>query len=228
MHSHTTPSAPLPLGHLAWFSALLPLVTMHLSWLLASWEGYIHWCVPYWADCTSISKTGRNGLAYFVFKGGMIATATQLVALWILNRHGLRSLGAGPSRLMPVLGTIASVALLTYTLSLGHAGDTFRLLRRFGVVAYLGLSFILLAITAHHLLSTRLRRSGQKMLAYSAALLAIALFSLVLDAWMGSDYDRIEDAFEWWLILLLNLQLFWLARLWKGSELAISIKPGTE
>ena len=201
---------------------------MHLSWLLASWEGYIHWCLPYWADCTSISKTGRNGLAYFVFKGGMIATATQLVALWILNRHWLRSLGAEPSRLMPVLGAIASVALLIYTLSLGHAGDTFRLLRRFGVVAYLGLSFILLALTAHHLLDTRLRSSGEKMLAYSAALLAIALFSLVLDAWLGKAYDRIEDAFEWWLILLLNIQLFWLARLWKRSGLAISIKPGTE
>jgi len=223
MPGQPTPSPALSLSPLVWFTAILPLVTMHLSWLLASWEGYIHWCLPYWADCTSISKTGRNGLAYFVFKGGMIATATQLVALWILNRHWLRSLGAAPSRLMPVLGAIASLALLVYTLSLGHAGDTFRLLRRFGVVAYLGLSFILLALTAHHLLNTRLRSNGKKMLAYSAALLAIALFSLVLDAWLGKAYDRIEDAFEWWLILLLNIQLLWLASLWQRSKLVISI-----
>lgn len=223
MPGQPTPSPALSLSPLVWFTAILPLATMHLSWLLASWEGYIHWCLPYWADCTSISKTGRNGLAYFVFKGGMIATATQLVALWILNRHWLRSLGAEPSRLIPVLGAIASVALLVYTLSLGHAGDTFRLLRRFGVVAYLGLSFILLALTAHHLLNTRLHSSGKKMLAYSAALLAIALLSLVLDAWLGKAYDRIEDAFEWWLILLLNIQLLWLASLWQRSKLVISI-----
>lgn len=218
---HSAPS--LFISQLAWFTAFLPLVTMHVSWLLASWEGYIPWCNPYWADCTSISKTGRNGIAYFVFKGGMIATAIQLIAVWIVNRLWLRSLGATPSIAIPLIGAIASLALILYTLSLGHAGDTFRLLRRFGVVAYLGLSFVLLVMTAKHLLATSLHRSGRAMLAYCAMVLAIALFSLVLDGWMGGAYDRIEDAFEWWLILLLNLQLFWLASLWQRSKLAISI-----
>lgn len=210
---------------LCFLAAALSLATIHLSWLLASLEGFIHWCNPYWADCVSISKTGRNGIAYFVFKGGIITACVLQALVWWLCAYWLQSLASSRGRALPWLGMAAALALVVYTLSLGHAGDTFRLLRRFGVVLFIALSFICLVLCAAGLQQSRLKGAGNGLLAYSLFTLTLALGSLVLDAVMGEDYNRIENAFEWWLLLLLNLQLFWLAHLWRRSGFQLRVAP---
>lgn len=207
----------IKLAPLCFFTAALSLLIIHLCWLIASSQGFIDWCNPYWADCTSISKTGRHGIAYFVFKGGIISACVLQGIVWQLCRYWLLSLGAKKGGALPYLGWAAAFALLLYTLSLGHSGDTFRLLRRFGVILYIGLSYMCFISVESGLLQSHLKSAGKAMLAYSKALLALAIFSLVLDAAMADHYDRIENAVEWWLLGLLNLQLFWLAALWRYS-----------
>ena len=62
----------MPLG---WAAALLPLVTIHVCFLVSVFEGHIDLCFPYWEGCSSISRAGRHGTAYFLFKGGMMPAA---------------------------------------------------------------------------------------------------------------------------------------------------------
>ncbi len=218
---------PLYCSHLAYLAAATLLLTMHLSFFVSVWQGYIDWCNPYWADCVSISRSGRHGLAYFIFKGGMLPAALMLAVFWQLNCLWLRSMDIRDRacRMLVALGWIASLALLIYTLSLGHSGETFRSLRRFGVVSFLGLSFINFALLASALKKTPLQRQGRYLQNSSAAILTVAILSLALDALLGAGYDRLENAFEWWLVLLLISQLFGVALMWErsGFELAVKI-----
>ena len=210
------------LAPLCFFTAALTVVTIHSCWLLASWEGYVAWCNPYWSDCVSVSETGRNGSAYFVFKGGIIAACVFQGIVWQLSRYWLINQG-GKNGALPVLGWSAAVALAIYSLSLGHAGDTFRMLRRLGVVLYIALSFFCFLSCAAGLIQTRMKTFGVAMLNYSLMTLAVAIVSLGLDALLGDDYNRIENAFEWWLLMLLNLQLFGLAWLWRRSQFSAAL-----
>jgi hypothetical protein len=198
------------------------MLTIHLSWLIASVQGHLEWCNPYWLNCHSVSATGRYGLAYFIFKGGMIPALVILGFYWWLNQQWLNRLRKHNSQQLFVLGIFASAALLIYTLSLGHVGDAFYLLRRAGVVIYLGLTFI-----AQLLLSAALARhitQGRALLRLSIATLAIALFSLLLDALPAVDYKSMEDAFEWLLIMLLNLHVLIVVWLWKTHNLRLVLK----
>ncbi|MBB3045784.1 hypothetical protein FHR99_000020 [Litorivivens lipolytica] len=206
--------------------AALVLTTIHLCFLLSLNEGHVHSCVPYWSDCVSISKSGRYGSAYFVFKGGMIPACVLLAQFWWLTQGWLTAHNS-PKRWLGVVGLIASLALLLYTLSLGHSGDHFRTLRRFGVVLFLGLSFINFAALAQALktITTRpqLAQAGRTLARACAVILGIALFSLLLDALMGDDYDRLENAFEWWLIVLLIGLLIYTGRLWQQQSFTLTI-----
>lgn len=211
-------------SHLAYGTAATILLTLHLCFLTSVSQGYIDVCNPYWIDCSSISRSGRHGLAYFIFKGGMLPASLLLGVVWQLNGLWLQSLGlkSAACRYLPVIGWVASLALLVYTLALGHSGDTFYILRRFGVVTFLGLSLIGFALLAGALRNSSLHRQGVWLGRSSAGILAIALLSLVLDALMGEQYDRLENAFEWWLVLLLLTQLLWLARLWQLTAFTLS------
>lgn len=206
---------PLPLG-----TAILILATIHSAFALTVWQGYIPFCVPYWADCISISHSGRHGIAYFVFKGGMIPATVLLGFFWHLCQAWLSQLGIRQAGLTGI-AACASLALLVYTLALGHSGDTFRLLRRFGVVLFFGLSFVNFALLARALAKTPLRQPAHLLSRACAVILGIALFSLGLDAALGDHYDRLENAFEWWLTLLLIALLAWVGWLWRRTGFAL-------
>ena len=44
----------IPLWWLALAAALSLLLTIHDTFVIAVFEGYISWCIPYWDSCTSI------------------------------------------------------------------------------------------------------------------------------------------------------------------------------
>jgi hypothetical protein len=208
---------------LALASALLPFLTIHLSFVVSVLEGHGRWCFPYWETCTSISKTGRHGTGYFIFKGGMIPTAVLLFLFWGLNRAWLRSLGLSAGAALPWLGVVSSLSLLVYTLSLGHVGDVFYLLRRTGVVGWFGLTWIaqlqLGAILRHHV---RWRAAGQGLLTLSLLTLLLALSSLVLLLLWPERHDDLENAYEWSLALLLDIHAFATALLWQRSGFSLT------
>jgi hypothetical protein len=216
-----------------WWLALvaggIPLLTIHLTFTVSVLEGHVSACVPYWDSCTSISRTGRHGTAYFIFKGTMLPAAVLGVLFWWLNGRWLHQLGINTrgARWVPWLGLVASVALALYTLALGHAGDGFNLLRRMGVVLYFSLSFISLALVSAGLAShPKWQVTGQRLLRWSALTLTVGMVSVLMEGMAPELHDRKDDAFEWVLALLINLQALWLAVLWRRSDFRARLWAG--
>src|SRR5690606_26179245 len=114
---------------------LLPLLTVHASYLLSATAGLIPLCIPYIDGCTSISASGRYGWAYFLFKAGMLPAAVFIGAFWWLCRHWLLILGDrdGPAlKAIAAVGLLAAVFLALYTVFLGSRGEFYSFMRRFG------------------------------------------------------------------------------------------------
>lgn len=213
-----------PAVRFGYLSALLPLLTIHLSFAFSLAQGHIPACIPYWIDCVSVSSTGRNGIAYFLFKGGMIPTAVMLFLTWQITSSWLVELGQRRSIWLLYLPAIASASLLIYSLALGHSGGEFYLMRRFGVVLFLLCSFLSQVIVGNALQKVQgLEAHGKMLLRFSATILSIAMFSLLLDLLLGDTYGRLENAFEWWLILLLIVHLSLIVRAWQASGLCCTL-----
>lgn len=212
--------SPMPVG---WAAALLPLLTIHVCFVISVAQGHIEPCFPYWEGCSSISRAGRHGAAYFVFKGGMIPATVLLTGLWWLNRvwllqHGQRV----PS--LAWLGLVASLALLLYTLTLGHRGDAFHILRRIGVIGYFGLTFIAqLKLSAALARTDTLAEPGRRLLRLCKLTLFIGLLSVLAGLIWPERYDDMEDGFEWVLALLLNIHALRVVSLWRRSGLRIDV-----
>lgn len=209
---------------LALAAALIPLLTIHITFFVSALEGHVAWCVPYWDSCTSISRTGRHGTSYFIFKGTMLPAAVLGMLFWWFNGLWLRQLGVRSAAVswVPWLGLIACTALGAYTVALGHEGEGFNLIRRTGVVLYLSLTFlcellISAALRGHPLWCVH----GKRLLALCQLTLAIGLLSVILNGVAPAFYSRTDDAFEWVFALLINLHALWLAWLWRQSRFRV-------
>jgi hypothetical protein len=216
----STAGKGIPLWWLALAAALTPLVTIHVTFVVSVFEGYVSWCIPYWDSCTSISRTGRNGTSYFIFKGAMLPAATLGILFWYLNSRWLYQLGANSRGRfwIPWLGLVACVALAAYTLALGHSGDGFNLVRRTGVVLYFSLTYIAqLLISAALIGHPRWYQSGRRLLWLCGLALTVGIVSVILTALVPQIYSQLDDAFEWVLALLINLHAIWIAVLWRQS-----------
>tara|TARA_R110002072_G_scaffold108092_5_gene234814 strand:+ start:1846 stop:2526 length:681 start_codon:yes stop_codon:yes gene_type:complete len=211
----------IPLWWLAMAAVLTPLVTIHTTFAVSVLEGHISWCIPYWDSCTSISRTGRYGTSYFIFKGTMLPAAILGILFWILNGRWLLQLGA-TSRgrpWVPWLGFVGCTSLAAYTLALGHEGDGFNLIRRIGVVLYFSLTFIAQLLISSALKGhPRWHAQGRRLLRLCGLILAVGILSVILTAVVPEVYSQIDDAFEWGLAFLINLHAIWVAVLWKRSH----------
>lgn len=215
----------LPLWGLALAASLIPLVTIHTTYLVSAIQGHVPWCMPYWDSCTSISRTGRYGVSYFIFKGAMLPAALLGIMFWWLNARWLRQLGARGRGIawLPWLGLVACLFLAAYTMALGHAGDTFRFIRRTGVILYFSLTFIAqLLLTAALLKLPAWRDWAGRLMRVCQTALAIGILSVILTTFAYGLYSRIDDAFEWVLALLVNGHALAVAWLWWKSDFRAS------
>ncbi|TNC90253.1 MAG: hypothetical protein CSH49_03460 [Alcanivorax sp.] len=229
-HTDARPGAGVPLAWLAWGAALLPFLTTHISFLLAAGFEQVPWCVPYWDSCTSISATGRGQPAKYVFKLGMIPAALLTGTLWWALQRWCRQLGVATGRAMPVVGGVAALSLVLYTLALGEVGDGFRLLRRIGVVLAFAFTFIA-QVMFTRCVRELARRDGDArwhrfygwMMRLLGLLLVVGVVSVVLDALLADGYDTMEDAFEWWMALLLNAYFVLVALLVQRARVYLDV-----
>ncbi len=203
---------------LGWLAALLPLITTHLSFALSLWEGQIPACFPYWADCVSISRTGRHGHAYWLFKTLMLPASLLLGWFWWQSERWLRAEGLRVSRWLKPLALLASLALVLYTLTLGHANDHFTVARRLGVAGFILCTYLVQVGLGSALYRSPVwRRAGNRVLGLATLILLVALLSVILDLTLQQGYEQWENGFEWWLFLLLNGQMVLILTLWQGG-----------
>lgn len=200
---------PLPLAIAALFA-----VAAHVALWLSIRDGWIEGCVPYLDGCTSISRAARNGLGNHVFRLLVLPCAVLVGLHWWL---AARWLGAG-HRSVAWLGAVAALALAVYATFLGSDGETYRFLRRYGVVCFFGFGYLaqlrfLRGLRGHVEARTP---PGQAMVLVCALMLGLGLGTVATGALVDHAQlkDRIENALEWHLGWLLAAWYLLHAGLW--------------
>jgi hypothetical protein len=222
-HRPATPLWPLPFS-----IALLFLVAVHLAWGLSMQAGYIPTCMPYWEGCTSISRAARHGLGNHLFRLAVLPCALLHLLNWWLARTWLHEPGGGRNvagDAMLALGALSALALAVYATFLGTEGETYRFLRRYGVVVYFGCGY-LAQLLFMHLAKRRGRlspRIGLAMLLVCLGMLLLGLANVAIGLALDDPAlrDRWENAFEWQLGLLLVAWFLLQAILWKRDGFAM-------
>ncbi len=217
------------LAPFALFTGLLPLVCVHLTYLLAASYGHVDWCVPYWDSCTSISATGRELPEKLLFKLLMLPASSCALGFWWVAGYWLRLTYGGVSRAMLATGSIAALFLMLYVVALGE-GEAYRWARQTGIVLFFSLTYVAqlcflvrMARMPHG--NQAIHRVFRWQSLAAILLLAIGILSVVLDAFYA-DYDSIEDAFEWVMMLFVALQFCSHYPLWKAAGLRLTIGRG--
>ena len=216
-----------PVLSLAMTAALLfvlPSLAININYLIAASEGHVPWCIPYWDSCTSISATGRQGLAFFFFKGTMLPLAILYGYYWYQVSLQLRDFGDQRNTIRN-LGYFAVAALVLYTIALGSPGDEFRLARQIGIIFYFTLTYLCQLLIVYRLgVLGKYGKSNIWQLRLSLFILFIGVITLILDTLLP-NYDDYEDAFEWNIALLVHFNFLLAA--WGWHKLS-SNQPGRE
>lgn len=214
------------LAPFALFTGFLPLVCVHLTYLIAASYGHVDWCVPYWDSCTSISATGRELPEKLVFKLLMLPAGLCAFMFWWIAGHWLHTTYGRASRAMTTTGSIAALFLMLCVVALGESNE-YRWARQTGIILFFSLTYVaqlcfLVRIGRTQHLASGVRRVFRWQAGAAGLLLAIGMLSVALDA-TYANYDSIEDAFEWVMMLLIALQFCSHYPLWKGAGLRLSI-----
>lgn len=213
--------------------ALLPFLAVHGAYLLAADAGQVAWCIPYLDSCTSISATGRRAPASFVFKGVMLPAAMLIAVFWWIQARWLRASGDSSARVtwMQYLGWIASLGLVLYVIVLGEVGDWWRTQRRIGTILFFSFTYLAQLLFADALrrqaggTDSAAGRTARRILGVCGLMLAIGIGSVVSEASNEAFHDRIEDAIEWVLALLLEVNFLLCALLWRNLPWRLEFRP---
>jgi TRAP-type C4-dicarboxylate transport system permease large subunit len=224
---------------IALLTAILPLLAVHGTYLVAASHGQVEWCIPYIDSCTSISATGRNPPASYLFRATMLPSAAIMIVYWWFNYAWLNALhrkrGDFASRTnlwMLALGVVACLGLILYITVLGESGSAWARQRRIGTALFFSFTYVaqLLFLRQLHQLRSQLRQVPdfllRAMLATSVLLLVLGVMTLVFDAWDELWYDTVEDAFEWNLTLLLQVNFLLGYFVWRRAGWFLSVEAG--
>ena len=223
---------------IALLAALLPLVAVHSTYLVAASYGLVEWCNPYIDSCTSISATGRHPPASYVFRGTMLPCAVIMMAYWWLNHAWLKSVGKNKplyrsttNTVMLLLGVIACLGLIIYVTVMGEPGVAWARQRRIGTALFFSFTYVAQLLLLHQLRQIQpnlARPIVNIMLIISVVLIALGVLTLVLDGWNETWYDSVEDAFEWILTLRLQLNFLLGYFVWKQAGWSLSLRPAKD
>lgn len=231
---------------LALLAGLLPLLVIHICYFWAASSAHVPWCIPYIDSCTSISATGRQVPEYYLFKALMIPAAIFIALYWGCCYQWLMELKCyhiKVSRLILILGIIASLGLILYTVVLGSIGEAYHLQRRIGVTIFFGFTYLaqlLMTYLIGHIKSIKEQYLGnlRSLEWLTFVTLVIGISSVCISFLDRQLYKNTDDAFEWILTALLCLYPMGMAVLWRkngfrvtfhidsGGSIKYSQKPG--
>ena len=126
------------------WAALVPLITINLTYLIAQDLEHVRSCIPYLQGCASVSSTGREFPESLLFKAGFLPSALVLAVFWHLCARFLEMAGQSGAKLqaLRILGGLACISLMTYALTLGQNEGLFPELRRAGIVGFTLCTFL--------------------------------------------------------------------------------------
>ena len=209
--------------------ALVMAVAAHLAWWLSLRAGYVEPCNPYWDGCTSISRAARHGLGNHLFRLMMLPCAVLVAIHWWLASRWLAGNGT-PSRALAALGVTCALALGVYATFLGTEGAAYGFLRRYGITVFFGCGFLAQLVFLRRWRASAMtgaaRRQWQLMAAVCVAMLLLGVGNVAGDALLQDrvHQDRLENALEWQLGLLLAAWYLMQAWCWRHERLHLSFK----
>ena len=143
----------------------------------------------------------------------MLPSAALMLVYWTLLRRRLNTeLHITNTKVSIVfwLGITASISLVIYTLTLGAIEDLFALPRRMGVVGYFAFTafahLLLLKILAPHFNAATIFQVGYRFLYGGCSLLLMLGVTSALLGFFWPPYENWDNAFEWWVAVLMVSQ----------------------
>lgn len=214
------PLWPLPLAITVTF-----LLAVHAAYALSVRDGWVPACIPYLEGCVSISRAARHGAGNLLFKWLVIPCAGLHAVVWWLSARWLRgAVDASSARAaMLGLGGVSAIALAVYAVFLGSQGEIYGFLRRYGVTVYFGFGFLaqllLLRVARKQMAIAQGLRWTMAVICVWMLLLGVAnvVAGVALDE--AALRDRVENALEWQLGLLLVDWFALLALAWWRADL---------
>lgn len=230
-----TGNATLRLWLLPLVAGLLPAAAVASAFWISVAQESIAACNPFVDGCVSISRAARHGLANHVFRALVLPAAVLQGLTWLLCVPWLRDLGAigRPLRWLPWLGACAAAFLVLYGTFLGTEGDAYRWMRRYGIVGYLGATFLCMLIAGGHL--RRLASGGGLRVPARLDLVLLALLGLTLLMGLANVFvppvfadeafkNRLENVLEWHAGVMFTLYFLLLAWLWRHTAFGVSFR----
>lgn len=217
------------------FIGLVPLIGVHIAYLIAVDYGYLQPCIPYLDGCTSISGTGRYPPASFLFKAVEMAMAVALPVFWYFSVKWLRALNPGWHShavwSIFMTGVIGALALIVYVTFLGTKEPFYEFMRRFGIYFYFlgtALAQLFLAISfrgiSRGLGDRALRRMATTMLVLCLMPFALGILNLVQKSLLPYETaDPLENSIEWMASLMMQVYFLVVFFAWRRTGLAVSV-----
>lgn len=178
------------------FVFFIPVLTVIISYFISSFGGFVDWCMPLLDGCTSISKVGRYGISFYLYKIFIIPSVILMIIFWYqVNKY------IYTSNLLLFLGITSCIFLIIYLFALGFDGKIYRFMREIGIFIYFILTPMCQTFLAFSISNNKIRSKFYLYTLLSMYLVCVGgyLFILPLD---NSNY---ENVIEWNFALLIFL-----------------------
>ena len=175
---------------------LVPIISVSVSYVISAFFNYVPWCVPFTDGCTSISKVGRYGISFYIYKIFLIPIAILIIYFWFKIYLDIYK-----NIFLLITSLVASLALIIYLSFLGFDGSTYRFMREIGIFFF----FILMPLT--QILVTSLASSVHFKTKFFILLILIS-YSILLFAYLiilTLDNGNYENIIEWNFAFLIFL-----------------------
>ena len=178
------------------FVFFIPVSTVIISYFISSFGGFVDWCMPLIDGCTSISKVGRYGISFYLYKIFIIPSVILMIIFWYqVNKYIYKS------NLLLFLSTTSCIFLIIYLLALGFDGKIYRFMREIGIFIYFILTPICQTLLSFSISNNKIRSKFFLYTLLSMYLVCVGIYLLILPL----DNSNYENVIEWNFALLIFL-----------------------
>ena len=174
---------------------LVPVLTIFVSYLISASNGYVDWCMPIIEGCTSISKVGRYGLSFYLYKIFIIPSLILMIYFWLKAYLNIYK-----NIVLIFLSVVACLFLIIYLIALGFDGQIYRFMREIGIFVF----FVLMPICQSWLTISTSHNFLNKFFLYLIIFVFIGLACVYLSI-LSLDNDNYENIIEWNFVFFIFL-----------------------
>ncbi len=174
---------------------LVPVLTIFVSYLISASNGYVDWCMPIIEGCTSISKVGRYGLSFYLYKIFIIPSLILMIYFWLKAYLNIYK-----NIVLIFLSVVACLFLIIYLIALGFDGQIYRFMREIGIFVF----FFLMPICQSWLTISTSHNFLNKFFLYLIIFVFIGLACVYLSI-LSLDNDNYENIIEWNFVFFIFL-----------------------